>query len=165
MNEDGELRWAVKDSFLHYVRVLAAGVVDLSDGAAEAADGTFSWPLRSARREDGSLFLGFGGSVRFTAHAGYLDVDLRDPWLLLTPDGGTLSITAEGGSGRTVIAVFDPGSGAEDEGTLVPLLTTAGVELFGSVYAEGVAFAPLSARIHYIQGDGSDSDRIGGATA
>ncbi|MFT4259358.1 HtaA domain-containing protein [Microbacterium sp.] len=147
MTSGGELRWAVKDSFIRYVRVIAAGTTQLDDGAAEAADGAFTWPLASASRDDGQLDLRFSGSVRFTAHGGYLDVDLRDPWLLLSGDSGSLSISPAGGDGRLVIATMNPSAEAAADDALVPLLTAAGAELFGSVYATGTAFAPLTASI------------------
>ncbi|MFT4052812.1 MAG: HtaA domain-containing protein [Microbacterium sp.] len=147
MTGGGELRWAVKDSFLHYVRDIAAGTTRLSDGARQEDDGTFSWPLVSATRADDQLRLVFGGSVRFTAHGGFLDVDLRDPRLVLTDHSGSLSIAGEGAVERVVIASVDPAPGTDAADALIPLLTAAGAELFGGVYTVATAFAPLVARI------------------
>ncbi|MFT4051485.1 MAG: HtaA domain-containing protein [Microbacterium sp.] len=143
MSVGGELRWAVKDSFLRYVRVIAAGTVTVSGGAGEHAEGGFFWPLREARRDDDDLVLEFAGSVRFTAHAGFLDVELRDPQLRLGGALSALSVAAEAGEGRLTIATL-VGEGGD---ALVPRLTEAGVPVFGDVYPAGTEFAPLTARV------------------
>ncbi|MFT4306597.1 MAG: HtaA domain-containing protein [Microbacterium sp.] len=149
MSDAGELRWAVKDSFLRYVRVIAAGTVTVEGGASEQEDGGFSWPLRAVRREDGALLLEFAGSVRFQAHAGFLDVDLREPRLRLHEGGGELDIAPESAPERLTIATIDAAGDA-----LVPRLSEAGVPVFGNVYAVGTELAPLLARVAVDPGTG-----------
>ena len=145
----GSLRWAVKPSFVRYVRTIAAGSCEAVSGAQEDPDGTFVFPLAEASESTDGWVLSFGGSVRFSAHHGFLDVDLRDPVLAVAPGGAELSIaTAEGG--RVVIATADPVAPAERAGParwegLVPRLTEAGVEVFGNAYPLGSELAPLDA--------------------
>lgn len=138
----GDLQWGVRPSFLRYVRVLAVGTTRLADGASEIDDGMFAWPLRDVVRGEGELLLQFSGSVRFGAHAGYLDVDLRDPRLRLADGGGDLGVAPEG-EAHITIAKID----AQAAGALVPRLTPDGVEMFGNVYAEGTEFSPLSVQL------------------
>lgn len=150
MTPQGELRWGVKSSFVRYVRKIAAGTVTTNGGAQESPDGEYSWPLSRATRDNGQLELHFTGSVRFVAHGGFLEVDLRNPVLLLTASGGTLSIVDDAGQAK-VIALFtdDPNALTTQNGheDLIPTLTKYGTEFFGSVYSVDTAFDPVTAYI------------------
>jgi hypothetical protein len=143
------LRWAVKSSFTRYVQVVAAGRCEAADGAEASADGAFTFPLLEAAQDDGGWWFSFGGSVRFSAHHGFLDVDLRGLELRSTADGTGLSIAnAEGG--RVTIATMEYAVPLNDPGAprwqgLVPRLTEAGVGVFGDVYPVGTELAPLDA--------------------
>lgn len=139
----GELRWAVKDSFLRYVRVIAAGTVECT-GTQESPDGAFVWPLQAVVRDADALVLEFEGSVRFVAHGGFLDVDLAAPALRLGAESSELSIATP--TGRVVIATVADGDGAPS-GLLTPRLTAEGGALFGGVYPADTEFAPLMARV------------------
>ena len=139
----------MKDSFVHYVRVIAGGTCEALDGAEPGADGTFVFPLSNAEQDAEGRTLSFGGAVRFQAHHGFLDVELRDLQLRLTANGGALSISAAD-SGRVTVATTAPAPPVQDAGlvrwpALVPCLTEAGAAVFGDVYAAGTEFAPLDA--------------------
>jgi hypothetical protein len=144
----GSLRWAVKPSFVHYVRVIAGGTCEAVDGAELDADGVFEFPLINASPTvDGSV-LSFGGGVRFAAHHGFLDVVLRGLELTVTEGGGALAIAAR--ADRVTIATVEPALPVEGAGlvrwaALTPRLTEAGAEVFGNVYPVGSELAPLDA--------------------
>ncbi|MCZ9881963.1 HtaA domain-containing protein [Arthrobacter sp. B2a2-09] len=148
----GSLTWAVRDSLLRYVTVIARGSFVVEDGTTVTDDGAFTFPLRNAVQVGNEWRLSFGGSVRFTAHHGFLDIRIAKPELVMGPEGGVLSArTDDGGVTTTLIAV----TGAEELGregtdllwtaTDVHLLET-GVELFGGVYPAGTGLAPLKIR-------------------
>ncbi|MFJ9127800.1 HtaA domain-containing protein [Streptomyces sp. NPDC102340] len=149
----GVLSWPVKTSFVHYVRVIAAGTCEAADGAELDADGVFQFPLAGAERGDVAWSLRFDGRARFAAHHGFLDVELRGIELTLPTDarGGVLGVLVEGGE-RLAIVTTAPTAPTEGNGVirwpgLVPHLTDAGAELFGSVYPPGQELAPLDALV------------------
>lgn len=144
----GAMRWAVKESFLRYVRVIAAGEIGVVGGASEDGSGAFEWPLGKSSRHGKGRELAFAGSVRFVAHGGFLDVDIRDPALRLSPGGGVLSVAGSEPSGRVEIATIGEATeGAYGWPALVPRLTDAGVAFFGDVYPAGTELAPIGARV------------------
>jgi hypothetical protein len=145
----GSLHWAVKTSFVHYVRTVAAGSCEVVDGAEMNSAGAFEFPLLEASESDEGRALSFGGGVRFSAHHGFLVVDLRSLKLTLAAAGGELGIATEEGD-SVIIATMDPVTVVNDSGRvhwagLVPRLTEAGVEVFGNVYPVGSEMAPLDA--------------------
>jgi hypothetical protein len=138
----GRLRWAVKESFIDYVRGLPDGMIETFDGC-EADDGVFSFAGGSAG--DGGL--SFIGGIRFTGFAGMLDVRLVDP--MIEGDGVDKTLTALVGpksiAARAVIATI-AGAGplsARERWTVTPKLTFEGVRIFGDVYQVGTELAPL----------------------
>lgn len=147
MTPQGVLRWAVKPSFVHYVRMIAAGSCDVRGGAEIGADGAFEFPvLRVVESPDGWT-LSFQGSVHFSAHRGYLDVNIGELCLEFTPDGGALSIATSSG-GRSVIANTAPARPTTADAVLrwsqlVPTLTQHGVAVFGDVYPSGTELSPI----------------------
>lgn len=149
----GVLRWQVKTSFVHYVRAVAVGTCEVADGAELDADGVFQFPLTEASHDADGWTMRFGGGARFSAHHGFLDVELRGLELALPADarGCALSVmTAQGD--RLTIATMAPAAPAEGNGVirwpdLVPCLTDVGSELFGGVYAPGSELAPLDALV------------------
>ncbi|MER5184692.1 HtaA domain-containing protein [Streptomyces sp. NPDC002896] len=144
----GSLRWAVKSSFVHYVRTIAAGTCEAVGGAEVDADGTFTFPLMGVAEDNGCQVLSFGGGARFFAHRGFLDVDLRGLELRFTQAGVDLTVEAAPGA-RVTIATAEPAVPVKDGGLrwpgLVPCLTEAGAEIFGNVYPVGSELAPLDA--------------------
>ena len=146
----GALRWAVKTSFVRYVRVIAAGTCEATGGAVLGEDDVIEFPLLAAVETAGSWELSFGGEVRFLAHHGALDVHLTGLRLTLGPGGGGVSIAA--GPERLTIASLPPAAPAERDGSLrwralPPILTAAGAPVFGNVYAAGTGLAPLDADV------------------
>jgi hypothetical protein len=146
----GSLHWAVKPSFVRYVRTVAAGRCEAVDGATESAAGVFEFPLVEFSEQAEGRVLSFGGGVRFSAHHGFLDVDLRELELTLTPQCADLRIAAAEGS--VIIATMDAVVPVNDAGLLrwtglVPRLTEVGVEVFGDVYQVGSEMDPLDAAV------------------
>jgi hypothetical protein len=145
------LQWAVRDSLLRYVLVIAHGTCATDGGVTMDESGVFGFGLRSATEvSDGEWRLSFAGSVRFTAHHGLLDILIEDPAVAIGPRGGLLSATT--GSGHTPIALLGPAVPVRDGDRLVwpaigsELLESA-VETFGGVYAAGTEMAPLALRV------------------
>ena len=136
------MRWAVKESFIHYVRGLEDGTIETFDGA-EWKDGAFVFPGESAG--DGGL--SFTGGVRFRGFAGMLDVRLAEP--MIEGDGDSMRLTAlvgpESIAARAPIATLDateqPRAGESWSAT--PALTFEGVRIFGDVYQVGAELAQL----------------------
>lgn len=144
----GSLSWAVKTSFVRYVRTVAAGRCETVDGATESAAGIFEFPLIEVSEDSGGRVLSFGGGVLFSAHHGFLDVDLRELELTLAPERTELRIAAA--EGGVTIATMDAVVPVDDAGLLrwtglVPRLTEAGAEIFGDVYRVGSEMDPLEA--------------------
>ncbi|WAH97432.1 HtaA domain-containing protein [Arthrobacter sp. MMS18-M83] len=147
----GSLTWAVRDSLLRYVTVIARGSYQMEGGATVTDDGAFTFPLRNAVHVGNEWRLSFEGSVRFTAHHGFLDVRIADPEIVTGPVDGVLSVrTGDDGTSTTAVAA----TGAEELGrdgtdivwTANLHLLETGVELFGGVYPVGTDLAPLNIR-------------------
>jgi Htaa len=143
MNESiGRLRWAVKESFIDYVRKLSDGTIETFEGC-EADDGAFVFAGDSAG--DGGV--SFSGGIHFKGFAGMLDVRLVDP--MIEEDGVDKTLTALVGpksiAARVAIATVE-GAGPLRAGqpwTATPKLTFEGVRIFGDVYQVGTELAPL----------------------
>lgn len=160
------LRWAVKASFVRYVRVLAAGTVEVRDGAVLGADDVIEFPLLSdSKLGDAKLSDGKLGDTKLSD--GKLgDSKLNDAKLgdgnaygnrVLDFGGGVRFLAHHGAldvdiSGLRV--VLGPGGGEisvdgraiaslPGAGPLVPTLTEPGVAFFGNVYPAGTGLAPL----------------------
>lgn len=138
----GRLRWAVKDSFIHYIRGLTDGTIETFEGC-EAVDGEFLFPGESSG-EGGHLFT---GGVQFTGFAGMLDVRLVDP--MIEGDGPAKTLSALVGvksiAARVAIADIEDAAPIEagQPWTATPKLTFEGVRIFGDVYQVGTELAPL----------------------
>src|SRR5690242_9253137 len=83
----GRLRWAVKESFLDYIRGLSDGAIETFDGC-QLEHGVFAFAGNSAG--DGGP--SFTGGIRFTGFAGMLDVRLVDP--MIEGEGVDKTLTA-----------------------------------------------------------------------
>ncbi|MBO1901320.1 HtaA domain-containing protein [Leucobacter weissii] len=148
----GSLRWAIRDSFLRYVTVIAAGRVQV-DGVERDGEGRFVFPLRAVGREGDDWHLSFGGSVRFTAHNGFLDVLVAAPEVLIGPGGGVLAThRREDEASLTPLVELDPGEPEFDGDSAVwPSIATrlleAGAEQFGGAYQAGADLAPIAMRM------------------
>jgi len=148
----GLLTWAVRDSLLRYVTVIARGSYTVEGGAAVTTDGAITFPLRRAAQKEGQWRLSFAGSVRFEAHHGFLDVLIADPELVAGPEGGVLSARTNVDGTTTLIAAIGTEEPEHNEVDLTWTmndvhLLESGVELFGGVYPAGTDMAPLKVRV------------------
>ncbi|MDT0306233.1 HtaA domain-containing protein [Streptomyces sp. DSM 44917] len=162
---DGTLVWGVKASFRAYVTgPVAAGRVELSDGAAEAGGG-YLFPGGSGawEAEVPSLEAAFEGGVRFTGHDGALDLAFTD--LAVEIDGSGAALLADVSSrdretGEVTayedlaVAGLDVPAGAlAPENDVIELsavpatLTAEGAEAFGGFYQEGEALDPVTVAV------------------
>lgn len=146
----GSLNWAIRDSLLRYITVIAGGTCTVSGGAG-ASEGSFVFPLRSIRHADGEWYLTFGGEVRLTAHHGFLDVTLAEPEFIAGPEGGVLTVLTGGQGGRIPVALTDgvqSGSGDTDLlwHAMPAQLLPAACGLFGDAYPAGTELAPVTIR-------------------
>lgn len=150
---DNALTWAVRGSFLRYVTVIACGSFDVAGGVTVDGDGVFAFPVQRVASEGEDWRLSFAGSVHFLAHHGLLDVLIRDPEIVIGPDGGVLA-THTGVDPDELLAVVALGaaaptrSGAELTWTAIPsTLAVSAVDLFGTVYPAGTEMAPIGIRV------------------
>lgn len=149
----GALHWAIRDSLLHYITVISRGTSELSGGVELTDTGAFSFPLRSADLIDQEWHLRFEGSVRFTAHQGFLDINIVNPEVVLGPDGGVLATRTPDSDEVTIpLARTHASTPARVEDQLVwtgiaTELMAAGVGLFGDVYTAGTELSPLEIRV------------------
>ncbi|MGO1543654.1 MAG: HtaA domain-containing protein [Gulosibacter sp.] len=156
----GSLAWAIRDSFVRYVTVIAGGSISLDDVETDA-DGRFVFPLIAATQRDEDWHLSFGGAVRFTAHHGFLDVIVEAPEVLIGPNGGVLGTFTEDEDLPLLPLVEISATPIDDEDTsalrdeelntrwdsLPTQLLSAGSTHFGNVYKEGEPMAPISLRV------------------
>ncbi|MBL3699555.1 HtaA domain-containing protein [Leucobacter luti] len=150
----GTLSWAIRDSFLRYVTIIARGAVE-SDGVTTDEAGAFVFPLRAASHEADGWHLSFGGWVHFTAHGGFLDVLVAAPEVILGPAGGVLvTHTREPGAPLLPLtsvapAAPDARSGQLEWGPLPTRLLAAAEDHFGNVYPADTEMASLSVALRH----------------
>ena len=150
---DSCLRWAVRESLLRYVTVIAGGTCTVAGDAVEGEDGVFTFPLRSAVQEGDDWRLSFSGSVRFEAHHGLMDVLIKDPEVVVGPERGVLATHTTGDELLALVAL-DEAAPSDDGDALVweavpTQLASAAVELFGTVYPAGTGMAPIAIRVRH----------------
>jgi hypothetical protein len=147
------LRWAVKRSFMDYVRRMPDGRAAVADGAKPVDDDQVLFapdPSVPPPAEDLDRFWAFSGQVWFDGHAGLLFVQVSAPWIALRGDTAELTVadTLTGGRLSLVTLRLEPGPSPADgvevwHGTDVAL-TPAGVPVFNDVYPPGEPFEPLT---------------------
>lgn len=138
------MTWSVKQSFLTYL--VSSGGVVLSDGGATVDDtGAGSWPVDDTSTFDIDMLegrLAFTGRVRYSAHAGLLEVDITEPELVIADGMAELSSQGQrlgrfqvqreqGPAGYTVLVGHN--------GRLDP----TALDLFGGVYDADTELDPL----------------------
>ncbi|GAA4773565.1 HtaA domain-containing protein [Citricoccus nitrophenolicus] len=145
------LAWAVKESFVAYIRNSRDGQVTVEDGAGVTPDGRFLFPLEGIGQNATEHQLAFRGKVRFRAHFGLLSVTLETPRLLLRPDAAELAVTDHEGGWRHLAHLDLPVPTDDGPACLwadAPAgLAEAGVELFGDTYHTGEQLAPVTLRL------------------
>jgi Htaa len=148
----GELDWGIKSSFREYIKHAASeGKVEVTGGAAEAADGSYRFPVVSGSYDEATEVneVQYAGSVNYSAYGGVLDITISDPKVVLEDESGAIFAHAISGStnyGEIELVELDatgvtPVAGAE---TLTwqgvkSAITAAGEPVFGS-YPAGTAF-------------------------
>ncbi len=152
-NPVGSLTWAVRDSLMRYVTVIAGGSNDIDGPASVDGSGVFTFPLVGAvSTEDGWRLL-FAGSIHFTAHHGLLDIRIIDPEIVVRPANGTLLARTDVDSAElTAIVELGAATPTEDGDLLVwdavpSKLLGSAVDMFGTAYPAGTPMAPLGIRI------------------
>lgn len=153
----GSLRWGVKSSFRSYITgPIAKGAISVSNGAA--AQGSSYWFGQSAttwKKDATTSSTTYRGAVRFTGHAGVLDLTFSDPIVRIdSPTQGSLLVRANG-RGHVAVGNLALTSGARTatKGSVtysgVPVtLTASGAQLFSygssAFYGPGTAMDPVT---------------------
>ncbi|WP_053387095.1 HtaA domain-containing protein [Leucobacter japonicus] len=82
----GTLQWGVKESFRSYITGnIAHGEILASGGAKQAnGNGVFTFPQASTEKWNGKTgSVKYAGTVNFTGHGGILNVDVRNPEIIV----------------------------------------------------------------------------------
>jgi hypothetical protein len=145
------LLWAIKRSFVAYVRRMPDGQGSIHDGAVPLGEDTILFPATEATSADGDTFA-FRGDVRFRGHGGMLFVRVAAPVITVRGDRAELSIEdpyARADAERVPLVTLQLVEGPAPEGAQVWLgsdvrLTEAGAVLFNDVYQPGEEFEQLS---------------------
>jgi LPXTG-motif cell wall-anchored protein len=169
---EGALDWGVKESFRAYVvSPIAAGEIEVLDGASRNSDGTFHFAGGTGTVGGGNGALAFAGAVRFTGHDGTLEVIISNPAVQIDGTDGSLiadvsSLSLDGELAEfpdVVLAALDL-SGAslepDSEGVVsvagvAATLTEAGAPAFGGFYEAGEALDPVSFAVQTSAADDS----------
>jgi Htaa len=162
----GEVDWGIKASFRSYIKSpIAAGKIELSGGAVEAADGTYKFPVESGTYDlmTHATTVQTRGAVHFTGHYSgevpALDMTVADPRVVLEGETGAVFADIACKSLETSEMVDYPGVefatldtsavAPSFEGKAVSLagipakLTAAGAEAFAGFYTAGTALDPV----------------------
>lgn len=161
--QKASMDWAVKDSFLRYVRgPIARGSIDV-DGVA-ATDAGFRFTGGTGTLTDGSGEISFPGTVRFSGHEKKLEITITELRLRITGKRGTLVAdvnsrafvdTRTQGEMRTYddveLATVDLTNLNITKSALAlqdapATLTKNGSPAFGGFYDPGTALSPLTVK-------------------
>ena len=149
-----ELVWNVRSSFRAYVTAVE-GTIDVLDPASHD-DLAFVFPATPGDSGDDGTVLKFEGGVRFTAHAGAMNVLILDPWLHLDGSAARLSIAGSEATrtagGRLFFAQLASAEPSAVQGMLewrdVPAtLLGEGAVAFDFQYPTGAELSPVTYRI------------------
>jgi hypothetical protein len=146
------LLWAIKRSFVAYVRRMPDGQGSVHDGAVPLGEDTILFPAAESTGADGDRTFTFRGDVRFRGHGGMLFVRVAAPVITVRGDRAELSIEdpyARADADRVPLVTLQLEAGPAPEGAQVWLgsdvrLTEAGAVLFNDVYQPGEQFEQLS---------------------
>lgn len=146
------MSWQVKESFVEYVQQMPDGKITCKDGAIFSEDGEFQFPFSGGDdgfSPGGKFQLRFAGEVNFTAHAGMLAVQVKNPWIVADAGRAELTIVDPmDDSQRIPFAELSHRAEAAME-SVVTFPAAVGVfaaEILGRVYSVGSEMAPL--RVH-----------------
>ncbi|MYT70782.1 MULTISPECIES: HtaA domain-containing protein [unclassified Streptomyces] len=151
--KNGTLDWGVKESFRKYVTGIAAGSIEATDGATQAADNgafTFTDGTGSYDTTTHGTDTAFKGAVRFASKAHGFDIKISD--VKVVTSGTTGHIDADVSLNGTVqddiefatldLSAVRPGQGAGGAMTFKDIpatLTADGAAAFNGMYKEGTA--------------------------
>ncbi|MBL5972256.1 MAG: hypothetical protein D3X82_00380 [Candidatus Leucobacter sulfamidivorax] len=134
----GALVWGVKTSLMRYVRALADGSIQVTDGAESAESGAFRFPFVEAS-EDRRL-LQYRGGLHWYGHSGLMDVTLSSPWVTLgaTPSISMVVALPDMPTERLTIAHMEVAAIADDAwaGSRVRLTADGALTLGALQYSE-----------------------------
>lgn len=175
----GRLVWGVKSSFRSYVGgPIAQGRVTTSDHASLGPGGAYVFPQRtsSATPPSPTGTTTYRGTVGFDGHHGDLDMDLRNPRVVLTsPTAGRLVVDSRptGSTSFSAVTVSSldltkgvrsTASGAVTYSGVPVTLSSAGTRLFAwdgaAMYPAGTAMDPVTFTIgtdSTVSGDGGST--------
>lgn len=161
----GEVDWGIKESFRSYVKGPAGGQIEVTGGAAEAADGTYAFPIDSGTYdlESHTTSVQGSGAVHFTGHFSggvpALDLTFSDPRVVVGTATGTVYADVSSKSMATGVveefpgvefATLDPSGVAPAFGAeavrldaIPAVLTAAGATAFAGFYPAGAQLDPL----------------------
>ncbi|KQP78780.1 hypothetical protein ASF37_09730 [Aeromicrobium sp. Leaf289] len=169
----GSLRWGVKAAFRSYVTgPIANGRVSVSRGAS-ASGGSYRFFQKStaASGADARGATRYGGTVRFTGHAGALDLSVTDPTVTVRAGRvGTLSAVMAGrridvGSVDLARASRTTKAGAVTYSGAPVRLTAAGARAFQGFYSAGEAMDPVTFTIGSDGGAASGGGTVAAAVS
>lgn len=147
------LGWAVKESFVQYVRRSRGSRVWVDGGAAATSTDDFYFPLRAAETVgDSVVVFYFAGMVGFAAHMGMLSLRVSSPRVEIELSSGAGILSVEQSDGMRRIAHVRLGQPIVDGAVYMWLgaevaLTAVGAELFEANYAAGERMSPLTLRV------------------
>jgi hypothetical protein len=149
----GSLAWGVKQSFRDYVTgPIAKGAISTSGVGSSGGAFTFAQTGGTVDAATGVGTATYGGSVRFTGHAGLLDVTLGNPVVRIDgPTRGTLLVSVDGGA-STPMATLDLAAGTRS----TPQNTVAYSGVPASLTAQGAAVFSLNGSGFYPVGTALD---------
>lgn len=150
-NATPSLVWNVKSSFRAYV-LAAGGAVEVTLPATEI-DAGFCFPSATNEAAGNEGTIQFMGSVSFKAHAGALNVLIKDPWIHIEDFVTRLSIAGSEATrtagGRLFMAELDHATPSQSEQQLAwtnvaTRLTGEGAVVFDFNYPIDSELAPVS---------------------
>ncbi|KAB1502451.1 hypothetical protein F7230_08420 [Corynebacterium sp. 320] len=164
----GQLDWAVKDSFLNYIKGPIAKGSWTTRGAKDNGSG-FSFTVSKGYVDaEGLGFAAGTGNVTFTGHGGLLKTSISDPTLKFT-GGNTAQLlvimSSQDADGNEIqgldgwvhladVTFTSPVTGGGNYiGT--PILTSTGAAAFADFYDEGTELADINLSVQAAQSCGS----------
>ncbi|MEU5997252.1 HtaA domain-containing protein [Streptomyces sp. NPDC047197] len=156
--KDGTLDWGFKETFRKYVTGMAAGKIEATDGAKQAADnGVFTFTDGKGTYDTGThaTDTAFKGSVRFSSTAHRFDIKVSDVKVRTEGTGGAIQadISLNGTAQNDIdLAKLDltgirPGQGEGGAMTFKDIpatLTADGAKAFNGMYKEGDKLDPAT---------------------
>lgn len=148
----GYLQWGVDADFRSYVTgTIAQGAISTANGAT-SSNGVFSFGQSGGDYSFSSNTgtADYSGSVRFTGHAGTLDLSFANPSVTVdSASSGTLWLTVNGsrvafGSVNLGAANRSEQGGAQVYGNAPVTLTAAGANAFAGYYSAGRTLSPIT---------------------